>query len=77
MNTTLGSDELESAPFPLPANYGYYTRYCHHRDLGLMSVINGIERTPEEFKAMVESAGLKIKKIWECRSMNDIVEVGL
>jgi hypothetical protein len=77
MNTVCGSAQMASAPSPLPANYGYFGRYGHHRDLGLMSIINGIERTPAEFQSLVERAGLKIIKIWECRSLNDIVEVGL
>ncbi|KKA24443.1 O-methyltransferase [Rasamsonia emersonii CBS 393.64] len=77
MNTTYGSPDIPSAPSPLPANYGYYVRYCHHRDLGLMSIINGIERTPAEFEALVKQAGLRIIRIWECRSMVGIVEVGL
>jgi O-methyltransferase domain len=77
MNTTLGSTELLSAPAPLPANYGYYTRYSHQRDLCMMGIINGIERTPMEFKDLVEKAGFKIEKIWECRSQVSIVELRL
>lgn len=75
MNTTLGCAELESAPQPLPANYGYYTRYSHQRDLAMMGIINGIERTPREWKALVEEAGLRVERIWECRSQVSIVEV--
>ncbi len=75
MNTTLGSPELTSAPAPLPANYGYHTRYSHTRDLAMMSIINGIERTPAEFKDIVERAGLKLQKIWDCRSAVSLVEV--
>jgi hypothetical protein len=77
MNTTCGSSEMPSAPSPLPANYGYYGRYGHHRDMALMSIINGIERTPYEFQKLVQQAGLRIIKIWECRSVNGIVEIGL
>ena len=75
MNTTLGCLELESAPVPLPANYGYYTRYSHQRDLCMMGIINGIERTPLQFRELVEKAGLRIEKIWECRSQVSIVEL--
>lgn len=77
MNTTLGCPELDPAPSPLPANYGYYTRYSHQRDLAMMGIINGIERTPAQFKAIVEAAGLRIEKIWDCRSQVSIVEVRL
>ncbi|KAL4963710.1 O-methyltransferase tpcA [Aspergillus stella-maris] len=77
MNTTAGCDEIPPAPAPLPANYGYYMRYPHHRDLAMMSIINGIERTPSQFAHLVKQAGLKVKKIWNCRSMVGIVEIGL
>ncbi|KAL3431736.1 S-adenosyl-L-methionine-dependent methyltransferase [Aspergillus tetrazonus] len=77
MNTTAGCDEIPPAPSPLPANYGYYMRYPHHRDLAMMSIINGIERTPAQFTELVKQAGLKVNKIWNCRSMVGIVEIGL
>ncbi|KAF2280130.1 O-methyltransferase A [Westerdykella ornata] len=77
MNTTLGTPELPPAPSPLPANWGYYTRYSHQRDLAMMSIINGIERTPAEFRSIVEKAGLKLRKIWDCRSQVSLVEVVL
>lgn len=75
MNTTLGFEGLSPAPSPLLANYGFYTRYSHARDLAMMGIINGIERTPEQFSAVVEQAGLKVEKIWECRSQVSIVEL--
>ncbi|KAK4653881.1 hypothetical protein QC762_511060 [Podospora pseudocomata] len=77
MNTTFGCDEIEAAPSPLPANYGYHVRYCHNRDIGLMATINGIERTPSEFKALFEEAGLRLVKFWDTRSMVGITEAGL
>ncbi|KAK2834889.1 hypothetical protein FQN49_006815 [Arthroderma sp. PD_2] len=77
MNTTFGCPEIPPAPYPLPANYGYHVRYCHNRDLGLMSTINGIERTPAQFKDLFAQAGLRLKKFWPVRSMVGIVEVGL
>lgn len=77
MNTTTGCAELPSAPAPLPANYGYFTRYSHTRDLCVMSLINGIERKPTEFRALVERAGLHMNKIWDCRSQVGLVEVVL
>ena len=74
MNTTFGSPQLHGAPSPLPANYGYYTRYSHHRDLAMMGIINGIERTPRQFRELVEEAGLRVERIWECRSQVSVVE---
>lgn len=53
MNTTYGCAELAAASYPLPANYGYYTRYCHLRDISLIPSINRIERTLLEFKSIV------------------------
>ncbi|KAF4213605.1 hypothetical protein CNMCM5878_010291 [Aspergillus fumigatiaffinis] len=74
MNTTIGDPDLESAPSPLPANYGYHTRFSHSRDITMMSCINGIERTPAEFKSLLQAAGLKLKKIWDCRSQVSLIE---
>ena len=75
MNTTLGFDELARAPSPLLANYSSYNRYSHQRDLTMMATINGIERTPRQFSALVEQAELKVEKIWECRSQVSILEL--
>lgn len=41
----------------------------------MMGIINGIERTPEQLRQVVEQAGLRIEKIWECRSQVGIVEL--
>lgn len=43
----------------------------------MMGIINGIERTPDQLRAIVEKSGLKIEKVWECRSQVPIVEVRL
>ncbi|MCJ1467792.1 hypothetical protein MMC07_006417 [Pseudocyphellaria aurata] len=75
MNTTLGCPELKRAPPPLLANYGSYTRYSHQRDLIMMATVNGIERTPAQFRQLIEAAGMKMQKIWECRSQASLVEV--
>ncbi|KAL8940715.1 MAG: hypothetical protein Q9216_002665 [Gyalolechia sp. 2 TL-2023] len=70
-------DEIAAAPYPLPANYGYHVRYCHNRDLALMSTINGMERTPAHFRELVAKAGLRVKRLWSVRSMVGITEVGV
>ncbi|PNH47456.1 hypothetical protein VD0004_g823 [Verticillium dahliae] len=77
MNTTHGCSDLPPAPEPLLPNWGYYTRYSHQRDLAMMAIINGIERKPDEFRELVERAGLRLRKIWDCRSQVGLVEVVL
>ncbi|KAL8717981.1 MAG: hypothetical protein Q9225_004840 [Loekoesia sp. 1 TL-2023] len=77
MNTTLGNTQIAPAPAPLPANYGSFSRWSHQRDITMMSIINGIERTPAEFTNIVERAGLAISKIYECRSQVSLVECAL
>ncbi|KAG2416263.1 hypothetical protein HFD88_007456 [Aspergillus terreus] len=65
---------IRETPAPLPANYGFHARFSHSRDLTMMAAINGIERTPEEFKTILKSAGLALKQIWECRSQVSLLE---
>ncbi|KAF9640005.1 hypothetical protein BFW01_g11811 [Lasiodiplodia theobromae] len=77
MNTTTGHPELTPAPAPLPANYGEYMRPLHQLDMIMLAAHNGIERTPAEVQVLLEAAGLKLKKIWECRSQLWIIEARL
>ncbi|RYP22781.1 hypothetical protein DL765_001490 [Monosporascus sp. GIB2] len=77
MNTTVGCAELPPAPAPLPANFGYHKRYSHQRDLAMMSIINGIERKPSEFRDLAERSGLKLTRIVDCRSQVGLVELML
>ncbi|KAF3190679.1 hypothetical protein TWF788_008200 [Orbilia oligospora] len=77
MNTTYGDPQLPSAPSLLPANYGYFTRYSHTRDLELMAFMNGIERKPAEFRSIIEQAGLHLNKFWKTRSQVGLIEVVL
>jgi len=65
------------APGPLPANYGYSVRFSHQRDLCMMAIINGIERTPAQFRDVVKSAGLRVARVWQCRSQVAILELRL
>jgi hypothetical protein len=74
MNTTLGFPNLKPAPEPLPANYGYYARFSHSRDITMMASINGIERTPEEFESILGAAKLKIERILDVRSQVSLIE---
>lgn len=72
-----GDSRLRSAPTPLPANYGYPARFSHQRDLNMMGLINGIERTPCEFDALAKKAGLRVIRFISCRSQIGLVEIGL
>jgi hypothetical protein len=74
MGTTT-HDSAISTESCLPPNYGVHKRYSHQRDLDLMAIANGIERTPAEFSALFLQAGLTLKKIWPCRSQISILEV--
>ncbi|KAL6302966.1 S-adenosyl-L-methionine-dependent methyltransferase [Sparassis latifolia] len=66
MNTTLGCPEIPSAPFPLLANYGTSIRFAHESDLMMMSLFNGAERVPADFRSIAQRAGLEVSRIWEC-----------
>ncbi|KAK6332339.1 hypothetical protein TWF696_003057 [Orbilia brochopaga] len=75
MNTTCGDPWLPSAPEPLPPNYGYFTRYSHARDLILMSIVTGVERSPADFMSLIEAAGLHFNRFWKTRSHVGLIEV--
>lgn len=79
MNTTGGGSAaaMRAAPPPLPANYGVAVRYSHMRDLCMMGLVNGIERSPAQLAEIVERAGLRIERVWECRSQVAIAELRL
>ncbi|KAJ7869535.1 hypothetical protein B0H13DRAFT_2043258 [Mycena leptocephala] len=62
------------APKPLLPNYGQPQRFIHCRDLNMMNLINGTERTVSEMTHVIESAGLVVEKIWECRGAVHITE---
>ncbi|KZT74218.1 S-adenosyl-L-methionine-dependent methyltransferase [Daedalea quercina L-15889] len=71
----LGSRHLRSAPAPLPANYGRANLFTGMRDMVMLAMFNGSERTPEQIDAIANRAGLKIEKIWECRGPYSITEL--
>lgn len=77
VNTTLGCEEIKSAPSPLLPNYGKAIGYAHMMDLNMMMMVNGKERTPAEFRRIVRAAGLTVVKIWECRGPLSIIECRL
>ncbi|KAH9938260.1 S-adenosyl-L-methionine-dependent methyltransferase [Fomitopsis serialis] len=77
MHTTVGSPLLKSAPTPLPANYGCASVFKNMQDLAMLALFNGTERTPEQLSALAARAGLRVVKIWECRSILSITEMRL
>lgn len=77
MHTTVGSNLLKNAPAPLPANYGSASIFKNMQDLAMLALFNGTERTPAQLSVLAERAGLKVAKIWECRSLVSITEMRL
>ncbi|KAI1408493.1 putative O-methyltransferase [Hypoxylon sp. FL1857] len=74
---TIGDEYVEAAPKPLLANYGVHGHHGFSLDIAMMSLMNGKERTPSEFRGLFEKAGLKMVKLWECRSILGIIECRL
>lgn len=66
---------ISEAPYPLLRNYGYASRFKHMRDLSMMTLMNGHERTLEEWVWLAETAGLRLEKVWECRGVVWIIEL--
>lgn len=75
LNTTLGSPAIAPAPAPLPANYGTALRMAHCRDLNMLALSNGQERTPEDLAQLAARAGLRVERVWPCRGLVWITEL--
>ncbi|KAF9020760.1 S-adenosyl-L-methionine-dependent methyltransferase [Hymenopellis radicata] len=56
---------------------GYSERYIHMKNLNMMNLINGKERTADEVKRIVNAAGLQVVKIWTCRGSMSVMECAL
>ncbi|KAI5923694.1 O-methyltransferase [Camillea tinctor] len=65
------------APSPLLANYGRASTFSNQDDLLMLTLFNSIERTPAEYQSVIEGAGLRLVKIWPCRSPVSIIECRL
>ncbi|KAI0383175.1 putative O-methyltransferase [Hypomontagnella monticulosa] len=74
LTETLGDPYVKAAPKPLLANYGIHGHHGFSLDIAMMSLMNGKERTPSEFRSLFERAGLKMVKVWDCRSILGIIE---
>ncbi|KAK9414632.1 putative O-methyltransferase domain-containing protein [Seiridium unicorne] len=70
--TTLGCPEIASAPAPLLANYGKASAYAHMMDMNMMAMVDGRERTPNEFSKLVEGSRLEIVRIWQGRGADTL-----
>ncbi|CCM06253.1 uncharacterized protein FIBRA_08502 [Fibroporia radiculosa] len=77
LHPTVESGQLKSAPPPLPANYGIAHMFSIMDDLDIMSLMNGMERTPDQLHGLAERAGLTVIKIWECRGSMHVIEMRL
>lgn len=75
--STLGDPYAAPAPHPLLPNYGVHSRHRFDLDLSMMVLVNGKERTSDEHREIFGRAGLKMTKIWECRSALSIIECRL
>ena len=77
INTTLGSPELASAPAPLPANYGLQTRLNRQIDINVLTFLNGIERTPAQFRTLASRSEMELVRMWETRGCVSLTELRL
>ncbi|KAI2625786.1 putative O-methyltransferase [Hypoxylon sp. NC1633] len=77
LTETLGDPYVKAAPKPLLANYGIHAHHGFSLDIAMMSLMNGKERTPSEFRKLFERAGLAMIKVWDCRSILGIIECRL
>ncbi|PCH34931.1 S-adenosyl-L-methionine-dependent methyltransferase [Wolfiporia cocos MD-104 SS10] len=75
IHTNVGSSYLQSAPPPLPPNYGCAHVLNNISDLSMLTLFNGMERTPEHISELAGQAGLKIVKMWESQGLMHIVEM--
>lgn len=75
LHPATGSPYLQDAPKPLPANYGYPQFFKNAMDISMLMLFNGMERTPEQYSQLAESAGLVLDKVWECCGPLGIIEL--
>lgn len=41
----------------------------------MLTLFNGMERTPDDLSILAKRADLEVTKIWECRGMVSITEI--
>ena len=70
-----GSTYLQDAPKPLPANYGHPHFLRNALDLLMFTLLDGMERSPEQYARLAERAGLVLEKVWDCCGQLSIIEL--
>ncbi|KAJ7152578.1 S-adenosyl-L-methionine-dependent methyltransferase [Mycena crocata] len=63
---------LKQAPAPLLSNYGEGRIRQYYLDVSLLVLVNGNERTLDEYVELGEQAGLKFMKVWEFGDMSGV-----
>lgn len=70
-------EELGEVPYPLCRAGGVTGNAVQRVDQGVNAALNATERTPREFKALIEKAGLKVESILQPGSHHKIITVTL
>lgn len=66
-------EQLGPVPFPLYRSGGVTGTFNQRIDLEVNVALNATERTPQQFKALIETAGLKLESIVQPRSRHGII----
>ncbi|KAJ7637170.1 S-adenosyl-L-methionine-dependent methyltransferase [Roridomyces roridus] len=64
--------QLKPAPAPLLSNYGEGRIRQYRLDVNLMVLVNGRERTLDEYIELGEQAGLRFLKVWEFGDLSGV-----
>lgn len=70
-------EELGEIPYPLCRSGGVTGNLVQRVDQEVNAALNATERTPQEFKALIEKAGLKVECILQPRSRHGIITATL
>ncbi|CAK5272568.1 unnamed protein product [Mycena citricolor] len=70
-NTTQGN-ELTRAPEPLLPNYGQGRIRQYYLDVSLMVLLNGKERTLDDYVQLGAQAGLRFSRVWEFGDLSGV-----
>lgn len=70
-------EQVGEIPCPLYRSGGVTGTWMQRVDQEVNIALNATERTPSEFKALIEKAGLKLESIIQPRSLHGIITAGL
>ncbi|KAG8901663.1 hypothetical protein FRC01_009777 [Tulasnella sp. 417] len=59
-------------PKPLPANGGRAVEFEAGLDMHMMNLLNGAERTSEQFRQIAEKAGWKPKQVYRTNELSSL-----